>query len=145
LPSIDRPNHAKFRVKSLQKFKLAADTSGMQSERTILDLLQALPATSGMAFDARRKELRIPQEPILVRIALDGGEFIPVIAELVNVSKSGIGLKTSRPLPIPPGTSLVVEIRSILITGTVRYCVPSRNPAGAYNVGLEITSIAGIQ
>ncbi|MFL6414236.1 MAG: PilZ domain-containing protein [Bryobacteraceae bacterium] len=117
----------------------------MDAEQTTFDLFQVDCGMSSVAADARRKEPRIAQEPTLVRVATENGEFLPLIAQVANVSKSGIGLKTSKPVPVPLGTPLLVEIRSTLVTGIVRYSVGTRGSAGPYDLGLEITSITRFQ
>jgi hypothetical protein len=118
----------------------------MNIEQTILDLLHADSlTTSSLAGDCRRKEPRIPQEPSLVRIATDEGEFIPVIAQIANLSRSGIGLRTSKPVLLSPGTPLVIEVGSLLISGIVRYCARSRVGSGPYDLGLEVESVRRIQ
>ncbi len=117
----------------------------MQTEQAIFDLLHADPQLTTTECDARRKEPRVPQEPALVRIATDTGDFTPIVAQIANLSKSGIGLRTSKPLPVSPGMSLVVEVRSFLVTGIVRYCVRSGTGKGPYDLGLEITSVLRIQ
>ena len=113
----------------------------MNPQQVLLELLGGISDLAPLSgVDSRRKELRIPQEPELVRIATIDGEYLPVVAQVANLSKSGIGLLMSRPLPLLPGTPLVVELRSLLITGIVRYSQLSKTGTGPFGLGLEISS-----
>jgi hypothetical protein len=125
---------------------MRADIVGMNNEGVILDLLQDTGAAGSFTRgQGGRKEARIPWDPVLVRIAVEGGDFIPVSAQIVNMSKSGVGLLVTKQLHLRPGVTVVIELNSLLITGAIRHCVRSRVGAGPFYVGLRIENIEQIQ
>src|SRR3954453_16138316 len=80
------------------------------------------PAIAPDLPDRRRSgDPRIPWDPTLVRIAVEG-EFIPVQAQVVDVSEFGVGLQMTKPYPLRVGMEITIEMYSVLITGSIRYC-----------------------
>ena len=55
-------------------------------------------------------------------------------AYVLNVSTSGVGLKTSEKFKV--NFPVLIECRDLLILGTVRHCLPSSD--GQYLLGVEI-------
>jgi hypothetical protein len=86
----------------------------------------------------RRSEERRPCEPTPVRIVLEG-DPAGIEALIVNVSKSGIGMRIDRRLIA--GTKATVETNSLIIAGTIRYCVNNRD-AGWFDLGFKIDQVS---
>jgi|tagenome__1003787_1003787.scaffolds.fasta_scaffold20457984_1 hypothetical protein len=77
--------------------------------------------------DRRRSgDARIPCNPTLVRIAVEG-EFVPVQAQVVNLSEFGVGLQLNRPFLLRVGMQITIEMYPVLITGSIRYCNSKRD------------------
>jgi len=113
----------------------------VNTDQVLFDLLGGnFDLGSFSALDSRRKEVRIPHEPELVRIATADGEHLAVIAQVANLSKSGIGLKLSKQLHLVAGTPLMVAFQWLIITGIVRYSRQSKSGSGPFELGLEISS-----
>jgi hypothetical protein len=89
----------------------------------------------------RRDDARIPCDPTLVRIAVEG-EFVPVQAQAVNRSEFGVGLQLTRPYPLREGMQITIEMHHLLLTGTIRYCTKERG-TGPFRMGVLITDITG--
>src|SRR3954454_23957624 len=92
------------------------------------------------APERRNQERRMPCDPSPVRILAEGG-LAPVDGYFLNVSKSGLGLCVDRPLP--RGVKVTVKTTRLLITGSVRYCLPKAE--GSFVIGLQIKDVAEIQ
>jgi len=97
------------------------------------------PAIAPGPPDRRRSDPRIPWEPTLVRIAVNG-EFVNVQAQVVNVSEFGMGLQVAKPYPLHVGMEITIEIYSVLITGSIRYCT-RKTDLGPFRMGVLITEI----
>ena len=89
----------------------------------------------------RRSEERRPCEPTPVRILIEGD---PVGAEalIVNVSKSGIGMRLDSRLPA--GVKATVKTGVLIIAGTIRYCVNNKD-VGWFDLGFQIDKVFDTQ
>jgi hypothetical protein len=94
-------------------------------------------------FGEAATERRRPCEPTPVRLVAErdplGSDPLGVEALIVNVSKSGIGMRLDR--RIMPGTKVRVETSAITVTGIIRYCVNNLDK-GWFDLGFEIGSPA---
>jgi len=70
--------------------------------------------------ERRADEIRLSCDETLAQIVLEGQPF-PVQGYVINASKSGLGMRLDR--DITPGTVGTVEMKGILITGSIRYCM----------------------
>ncbi|MGI8960310.1 MAG: PilZ domain-containing protein [Bryobacteraceae bacterium] len=81
----------------------------------------------------RRVENRIPCNLSRVRITAEG-DLATVEGQVVDVSKSGLRLRTDKYFPL--ARKVAVEMDGLLIRGSIRYrCVLKGNP-GSFDMGL---------
>ena len=78
-----------------------------------------------------RREPRIPIEINGRLTTPDSSDSFP--AKIVDLSRSGLGLKVSR--PIPQGTGVIVEVQNGIAFGEVRHCTPKGKE---WRVGLSL-------
>jgi hypothetical protein len=89
----------------------------------------------------RRREGRRPWEPAPVRILIEG-DPVGVVALIVNVSKSGIGMRVESRLPA--GVKATVKTSAFIVTGTIRYCANNKN-GGWFDLGFQIDELVDTQ
>ena len=82
----------------------------------------------------RRRDERRPCEPTPARIIIEG-DLSAIGAHVVNVSKSGLGMRLDRRLL--PDTRATVEMNANRVTGSVRWCVKNRG-GGWFDLGFQI-------
>ena len=99
----------------------------------------ATPIAPDLPDRRRGGDPRIPWDPTLVRIAVEG-EFIPVQAQVVDVSEFGLGLQVAKPYPLLVGMEITIEMYSVLITGSIRYRTRKRD-VEPFRIGVLITGI----
>jgi hypothetical protein len=109
--------------------------------RKICDVRKTPAAAPAPSLPDRRRsgDPRIPWDPTLVRIAVEG-EFVPVQAHVVNVSEFGVGLQLTKPYPLRVGMEITIEMYSVLITGSIRYCTRKRDTE-PFRMGVLISEI----
>ena len=112
----------------------------MSKRQLTVDSSQLEVSPADAAPERRSQERRMSCDPSPVRILAEGG-LAPVDGYFLNVSKSGLGLCADRPLP--RGMKVTVETTRLLITASVRYCLPKAR--GSFVVGLQIKDVAEIQ
>jgi hypothetical protein len=84
----------------------------------------------------RRRARRIPCTPTRVIVRVDERPT-PVEAEVLNISKAGIGLRTASAMTL--GWCVQVDMEHSVVTAKVRYCQMNEN--GTFHIGLEILHI----
>jgi PilZ domain len=109
----------------------------MNTEQVVIGLKRG---DFGAIATDRRVDERRPCEPTPVRIFAEGDPS-GIEALVVNVSKSGIGMRLDR--RVTSGAKVRVEMKAIIITGSIRYCTSSRD-AGWFDVGLQIDTVLGL-
>src|SRR5690242_11495589 len=104
--------------------------------QAIILLRKTAGNTSDPATPDRRRsdDPRIPCAPTKVRIAVEG-DFIPVQAQILDVSEFGLGLQLIRPHALCVGMEITIEMSSALITGSIRCCT-RKEDAGPFRMGV---------
>jgi hypothetical protein len=90
--------------------------------------------------DRRSEERRTLCDHTPARINLEGS-FSPIEALIVNVSKSGLGMRLDK--RIPQGVKATVETNSLIVSGSIRYCVENRDRS-AFHLGFQVESVRRI-
>jgi hypothetical protein len=87
--------------------------------------------------DRRVQERRIPcDDPIPVRITAEDSHATSACAHVINVSKSGLGLRSDK--PFKRGMKITVDMNGAFISGDVCYCIHDRDNSALYKIGLKI-------
>jgi hypothetical protein len=83
-------------------------------------------------------------EPIPVRITLEDSLATPVYAHahVINVSKSGLGLRSDK--PCKRGMKITVDMNGAFISGDVCYCIHDRDNAAFYKIGVKIDDCVNV-
>jgi hypothetical protein len=96
-----------------------------------------------VAADRRAQERRIPcDDPIPVRITVEDNCAPSVYAHVLNVSTSGLGLRSDK--PFKRGMKIIVEMNGAFISGDVCYCIHDRDNATLYKIGVKIDDCVNI-
>jgi len=111
--------------------------SMMNTEQLVIGLKRG---DFGVKAADRRIDERRTCEPTPVRIFTEGDPS-GIEALVVNVSKSGIGMRIYR--RVTSDTKVRVEMKAIVITGSIRHCMSSGD-AGWFDVGLQIDTVVGL-
>jgi hypothetical protein len=109
----------------------------MNTEQVVMGLKRG---DFGATAADRRIEERWPCEPTPVRIFTEGDPS-GIEAFVVDVSKSGIGMRVYR--RVTSGATVRVEMKTVIITGNIRYCLSKRD-GGSFDVGLRIETVVGL-
>jgi hypothetical protein len=117
----------------------------MDTEQLVVDLLRGESPTRAAGTEERREQ-RIPCDPpvpVDMVVAVDivipvGGGFAAIKAHVVNVSKSGLGIRAKE--PVQKNTQISVKMKGVWITGKVRYCV--QIDTSLYDMGLQVSDVS---
>jgi len=99
-----------------------------------------LPANAQPPFSGseRRKEARYAvSEPATITVS-QPAEFRPIDGQLVDVSRSGIRIRSPR--AIHRGANLHVQLKNMVVFGKARYCRTAKAP-DAFEIGLAIDQV----
>ena len=117
----------------------------MDTEQVVVGLLRG-DFPKGAAVAEGRREHRIPCDPpvpvdiivpVDIVIPVDGG-FAAVEAHVINVSKSGLGIRAKK--PVHKNTKISVKMKGVWITGNIRHCVQS--DTSLYEMGLQVAEVS---
>jgi hypothetical protein len=86
-------------------------------------------------YRKRRADKRIPCNPSRVRITAEG-DLTTVEGYVLDVSKSGLRLRTDR--YFPRARNVAVEMSGLLIRGSIRYCCAQKENPRSFDLGLRI-------
>ena len=95
-----------------------ADTS---SAVATVDVESLLPPSEENAAPDRRREPRYATDRLTL-LHLSGKNPERILCRILDVSKSGMRLRTKHPLQ--PGTEIRVTVRELFAVAEVRYCKP---------------------
>ena len=82
----------------------------------------------------KRREGRLPCVPTSALVRVEGRPE-PAQAAVRDVSKSGLRLILREPIPI--GSGVTVQLPDMVVTGEIRFCVPTEE--NSFNAGLKIS------
>jgi PilZ domain len=89
-----------------------------------------------LAADRRVQERQMPCDPIPVRISAQDSHATSASAHVINVSKSGLCLRSDK--PFKRGMKITVDMNGAFISGDVCYCIHDRDNSALYKIGLKI-------
>src|SRR5436853_292811 len=90
-----------------------------------------------LAGDRRTQERRVPcDDPIPVRITVEDSHATSVYAHVINVSKSGLGLRSDK--PFKRGMKITLDMNGAFVSGDVCYCIHDRENSALYKIGVKI-------
>jgi hypothetical protein len=111
-----------------------AEESAQNAEELLLQQSELTEIQTQL--ERRNGEQRVACTLSSIQISSQEGGPTDVKGFVLNVSKSGLGLCADK--AVRPGTNVVVALRSLKITGNVRWC--RRNPGDFFDIGLQIQS-----
>jgi hypothetical protein len=99
-----------------------------------------VPISASMKTPAqRRRQKRIPCEPVAVQIQITGVAIVQ--AHLLNVSQSGLRLLGKKRLE--RGLEVSVKMDGLLVSGHIRYCVENCDTS-SFDLGLQIDDVTKV-
>lgn len=94
------------------------------------------PAFAGIPFAERRQEPRFKAEQFASVTPLMGTAE-SLAARVLDISAQG--MKLNLPCSLPVGAPIKIDLRSDMVLGEVRYCIPADD--GSSEIGIEIDQI----
>jgi hypothetical protein len=86
-------------------------------------------------IDESRREIRFSCNTTPIKVYFDG-DRLPVEAQLLEVSKSGLSFLIGDPVPVR--ALIRIDLGDFMVEGDVRHCEPCANRQSGYRVGILI-------